>query len=591
MSKRREELLRKARRKLLMQRARQKLQGYVEDLGSTRQEQHPEISNKDRWVIKNLANSPEAAIGYLKQEHPNLEIEMSGDGQLRARAPGKEWMAVDPDNTGFDYSKGGLSEFGKDVGDVAYDIYAGTTEGAAALGGAALGAGATLPAGMTGAIPGAMVAGGAATAGNEAMRQKLGSWLGIPQEVSGEDVAIAGGIGAVAPMLAGAGKTPGLIQKGAEYGGKAVSAANPLPYFGEKVSGVPRQILRDYADDGVRETVKRLEKEGITDYSGQVFDKLKNYIEGNKEKAGQELVEVMENMGQDVNISEAKQAFRAAQDEIMSRGDLTKADEKKLKKLDKIYNEYFGLADDMDTASFLPDEIPSGKAWQLQKDLKQTAKYEQGMKPEELYTKGVSRDAYSRLNEAFDQASEGASTKAKGKYRAAVKEEAELLPKFEGKTRADSIQKTYNEMSRLDRQGRKVMQEKLSKLSDDEILDLVDESKVLSTYRWLGKPNVAPVSSGGTTSTSRTIPLAIAGGSLGSLAGYNTGGGYAGATVGGAGGAALGTLLGSPAAMKAYIRAMRKAGRARELITPRPTPRSRAIGTGLLTEGLQEMDD
>jgi len=588
MGSRREELLRKARRKILLQKAKQKLSGYVRDLGSTVQEQHPDISNKDRWVVKNFSQSPEAAINYLKQEHPNLEVEMSGDGQLRAKSKDGRWMAVDPDNTGANYSKGGLSEFGKDVGDLGYDLYAGATEGAAALGGAAVGAGASLPALGTAAIPGAMVAGGAATAANEAMRQKLGAYLGIPQEVSGEDVAIAGGIGAVAPMITGAGRVPGVAQKAMKYTGKATRAINPLPYFGEKVSGVPRQILRDYADDGIRETVKRLEKEGMTEFSGKVFDKLKNYIEGNKEKAGQELVEVMENMGQDVNISEAKQAFRAAQDEIMSRGDLTNADAKKLEKLDNIYNEYFGMADDMDTPSFLPDQVPSGKAWQLQKDLKQTAKYEQGMKPEELYTKGVSRDAYSKLNEAFDKASEGASTTAKDRYRAAVQEEAELLPRFEGSDRSKSIQKTYDEMSRLDRQSRKVLQEKLSKLSDDEILDLADEAKILSTYRWMGKPNVAPVSSAGTTSTSRTVPLAIAGGSLGSLAGYNTGHGYAGATVGGAGGALLGTMLGSPAAMKAYIRAMRKAGRARELMTPRATPVNQAISSGVLTEGLNK---
>jgi hypothetical protein len=601
MGSRREELLRKARRKILLQKAKQKLSGYVGDLGSTVQEQHPDISTADRWLVKNLSQSPEASLNYLKQKYPDLEIEMSGDGQLRAKSKGGKWMAIDPDNHGLDYSKGGLKEFGKDVGDIGYDLYAGATEGAAALGGAALGAGVSLPAGMTGAIPGAMLAGGAATAANEGIRQKLGQWLGLPQDVSGEDVLASGAIGAVAPAISGAGKVPGVAQKAMEYGGKATRAINPLPFIGEKVSGVPRQILRDYADDGVREAVKRLEKEGITDFSGKVFDKLKNYIEGNKEKAGQELVEAIEGAGRKANVAPAKGSFTSRVDEIQKNAPVTEADQKAINAVLGDYNKYFGLAEDAQTRlnpnrmvlekspSFVPDELTPKKAWDIQKQLKQVADFEKSdLTPADLARKGAARDSYFKINEALDEASEGLSSKAKDRYSAAIKEEAELLPRFEGRTRADSIQKTYNEMSRLDRQGRKVMQEKLSKLSDDEILNLADEAKILSTYRWLGNPNVAPVSSAGTTSTSRTIPLAIAGGSLGSLAGYNTGQGYAGATVGGAGGAALGTMLGSPAAMKAYIRAMRAAGRSRELITPRATPVNQAIGSGIITEGLNE---
>lgn len=576
----REELLKQAKRKMLLERARAKAASYVEDLGSTKQEMHPDINIKDRMIVKNLSQSPQKSVEYLKQQYPKLDIEQSRSGQLRARTPGQEWMAIDPD-TGI-ISKDSL----KDVGDVLYDLYAAGSEGAATAGGAILGAGATAPTGGWGAIPGAMAASGATTAANEAMRQKLGQYLGIPQEVNGEDVAIAGGVGTVAPALFGAGKARGAVPIAGEYIGKGLDKINPLPWLGEKISGVPREVLRNYSDDAIRTQVDQVEKEGVSSLSGQVYDKLKNYVESNKESAGKELVDVMDGLGTKVDITEAKGAFVSARNDILNKGEeaLTNADSKKLDKLNNIYNEYFGL----ESGGFVPNQISAPKAWQIQKDLKQTAKYGMDMDAQELYSKGVSRDAYQKLNKSFDEASDGAVTTAKDRYRAAIQEEAELLPKFEGRTRADSIQKTYNEMSRLDRQGRKVLQEKLSKLSDDDILNLADEAKILSTYRWLGKPNITPVSSGGTTSTSRTIPLAIAGGSLGSLAGYNAGGGYAGATAGGATGATLGTLLGSPAAMKAYIRAMRKAGRARELITPRGTPVNRAIGSGIGTEVMDE---
>ena len=654
----------------------------------TDQVMHPDVSSWNRFVAKNFAQNTDKQVEFLKSKYPNMDIDVTKNGQIRMKNQGeKNWKVLDPD-TGF-FSK----DFLGDLRDVGFDLYAAGSEGLASAA-AALGAGAA--SGGVGAIPAAMAAGGASTAANEAMRQKFGQYLGIPQDVSGEDVAISGAIGSVAPGLLGAGKARGALGLAADKVGEGLSKINPLPLIGEKVSGVPREVLRNYADDGVRANVEKLEKEGITDFSGNVYDKLKNYVETRKDQAGSELVDAIESAGQLADVSGAKQSYLSKIKQLENMSDPTKADKAKLNKLKSDYTKYFGLAkpkeileksddvlaresglfnqldeaiampvepplaggevvetlaqklktlppepsptyqpeidsflsdvyskvnipkkeaifSDMNTTKnifeelaeaqkmsageqkeqtiksildeikqintptyqkYVDDQLPARRAWDLQKDLKQVAKFEQGMTPADVYAKGTSRDAYFKLNKALDDASEGLSSKAKSQYKAALQEEAELLPKFEGKTRADSIQKTYNQMSGLDTQGRKVLQEKLGKLSDKEILDLTDEAKILSTYKWLAKPNVAPVSSGGTTSTSRTIPLAIAGGSLGSLAGYNTGGGYAGATLGGATGATLGTLMGSPAAMKAYIRAMRAAGRSSELVSKDDTPYS-----------------
>jgi hypothetical protein len=541
--------------------------------GKTIQEMPEEIALKDRLIAKNFAQSPEKQIEYLKSQYPDMTFDMSRDGQIRIKRQGDvDWRVLDPD-TGI-FSK----DFLADAGDVAYDIYAGATEGAAATAGA-LGAGSLT--GGAGAIPGAMAAGGATTAANEAIRQKLGQFLGIPQDVSGRDVAIAGGVGAVAPGLLGAGPARGALPIAAGYARRA--GGSMLGSLGSKMSGVPKEALMNYADPAIKSQVTQLEKEGITDFTGQALDKITNFVESNKDRAGQELVAAIEGAGRQADISPAKQAFRSR---MVDRSDdmLTNADVEKNRAIQDAFERYLGSGKADDFVE-IGDQVPASRAFDLQKDLKQVAKFNQDMTPADVNMKGGARDAYFALNQSLDDASEGLSTRAKDQYKAALKEEAELLPKFTGKTRADSIQKTFNELSNMDRNSRKVMQEKLSKLSDDELLDLVDESKVLSTYRFLGNPSALPISSGGQTSTTRSIPLSLAGGYVGAGLGVQsglTGDPTVDRGVGGLIGLGLGAAAGSPAMMKRYINAMQKAGRARELISENiPMPENESLRRGL----------
>jgi hypothetical protein len=613
----REELLKAAKRKVLLQKAKEKLKrqragqedklsDWVSELGSTRQEMHPDISMKDRWVVKNLSQSPEKSVEYLKQQYPNLEVELSPNGQLRARKPGEQWMAVDPD-TGMI-----SSDLGGDIGDIAYDIYGAASEGAATLGGGLAGS----AGGPVGTLAGGMAAGAATTAANEAMRQKLGSWLGIPQEVSGTDVAIAGGIGAAAPIVGGVGKTPGLAERGAKLTGKALKKMDPFPWLASKATGVPTQTIRNFQEGPVQEGVKRLNREGFYDYADETYNMIKGHIKSNKDDAAKNLVDVMENMDSQVDISAAKKAFADAGDEIMSRGDdLTNSDVEKLDKLNTIYRRYFGTQDD----GFLPDQVGGAKAWQLQKDLKQTAKYGSDMSPEELYSKGVSRDAYSKLNDAFEQASDGASAQAKARYRDAVKLDDEILGKLTGRNEMSSADKTFKMFSNLDRQANQIFGERLRRIApnqqipDDQaargvwqrvakmvkpkekppvdpiVSEIGERAKVLNAYKYFGeKPGETFFD---VVQQGNRLPLATAGGLMGAYTGSH--GGFTGqpgadAGIGAAIGAGLGNTIASRQALKRYIQAMSAAGRFRNLMTPRGTPVTRAIGTGIVAEGLNE---
>ena len=615
----REELLRQARRKILLQKAREKLTGYVDDLGSTVQKQHPEISTQDRLILKNFAQSPQKQIEYLRQEYPGLQSEISQDGQLRAKNPQGQWMAVDPDNTGFDYSldKEGGMEALKDVGDIGYDLYAAGSEGAAALGGAIVGGGATLPALGTGAIPGAMLAGGASTAANEAMRQKFGQYLGIPQEVSGEDVAVSGAIGAVAPMAFGAGKAKGLVPIAGEYVGKGMKKINPLPWVGEKISGIPRSNIRHFYDQNVDDAIGGMNKNTPYEYTSQTRDMLENYLNKNKDEATENLVNQIDSIGRPINMKPAKGSYELPQNRIINDDIVTNADQMTYDQLVNAQNKYYGLADE--TGDLIPDRISANKAWKIQKDLKREAKFGSDMTPADYEVKGAARDSYHKINKALDRASDGATQSAKDRFRNALVAEQEMLPKITGKTPADSVDKAFKKLSNLDRQSNLIYGARLNKLSQEGaeaavegapekkglwekvlsvgkktepspktnpvVEEVMDRANVLNTYKHFGEsPGMTLFQ---TMKDGNKVPLSVG---LGLAGGYSTGnadltGNKAADYFLGAGaGVTAGQFLGSKAAMKAYIRAMRKAGRARELITPRDTGLYRAIKTGGGTE-------
>ena len=184
----------------------------------TLQEMHPDFTTVDRLKVKNLSNSPSAAVNYLQQKHPTLEISLSKDDQIRARkrdGSEKEYRVLDPDTGIFS------SDILRDVGDVLWDVGAGVATGAATAAGGLVGA----LGGGVGALPTAALAGAGSSSAIEALRQGAGLATGVSKDFSGMDVGIAGGAGALSPLLLGTGAT-------------AVKAAAPAAArtFGGKIS-------------------------------------------------------------------------------------------------------------------------------------------------------------------------------------------------------------------------------------------------------------------------------------------------------------------------------------------------------------------
>lgn len=205
----------------------------------TIQEEHPEITWKDRLVVKNLATSPEATISYLKKEHPDLDIKTDPiSGQVKVKALGEsQYRVLDPDTGVFS----NLKEFGKDIADVGYDVASGIGSGIATAAGGVAGA---LGGAGVGAIPGAMAAGAGSSAALEALRQGLGSAAGIEDNIDPLQIGVAGLAGGLSPALMGTGATAANIA-GKGWAGKAGTAVAP-----ELKATLERGLGRGIADIG-----------------------------------------------------------------------------------------------------------------------------------------------------------------------------------------------------------------------------------------------------------------------------------------------------------------------------------------------------
>jgi hypothetical protein len=539
-------------------------------------ERHPAISFKDRAIVKNFSNSPDSAVAYLQKQYPGFEISHDPQG-ISIKAPGDEWpKRLDPSTIEFE-----------DLSDIGTDVAAGVIDTAATAGGATLG----LMAGPAGIVPGAMIAAGGAGAITEAGRQRIGQELGIPQKVDMTDVMISGGVSGAMPGFFGAAPLKkgienyakenlkglskeaidklmyqnerGLLKRGYDYGSRTVA-----PWIAEKASGVNRNVIKHLGSQYDR--LVGPESLGATPIAETAHNKLVGGIAKAKNEAGKRLEAALNGANRKISTRDAKKLFEDHINELKGYVDEMKGPDGKIPKdLEDAIKNADAAYGDIFLSGALADDLSAKSAFRLQQALKDEAdlsRLNKGPMPrfassatsDEKQLAETARKGYTQINKEFENATDGLSQVTKNDYRYYAELQKDLQPYF------SSPEKTFQTLSGMDKNSRRLLYEKLQKLADKDGIDLSQDMLDLETLKIFSNPSSGPLSSGGTTSTSRTIPLAIMGGSIGSLAGYNSGGGYAGATVGGAGGAALGAAMGSPAAIKSIIKAGRyteKAGR------------------------------
>lgn len=517
------------------------------------QEQHPEIGFGTRAFLKNFSKSPDASAQFLKSKGFDSKVV---NGNVVAKKPQeKEYRVLDPE--GFDL---------QDISDVAYDIPAGVASGAATIAGG-LG---TLPVGS--GIPGAALAGGATSAGLEALRQKIGSMGGIQDNYSGSDIAIQGAAGAAAPALFGTGATAtqalksGLSQA-SQRGliGRALRPQNYLPEAAQALTGVSAQATRTFSDPEKRLIVESLKEPGAYEaFSSGVHDKIRSGLFSAKNKVGEELAEAVKVAPIEVDITPAKSAINSQIQKLESIPKKNKALVEEIETLkearDQIFKVTDGTKDEAGNLIYqdLPDSLPATDAFELQAQLKDYAnlsnikpglqsRYGSGASPIEKKWMDASLNAYNKINEGLSEATQGMSKEWKAKYKELSNLQREMASKFSSPERTS---KTLSTMDSQNNRYTKDLANKLKTLTNGEV-DLDNEAKILEAYKYFGNTSFNPLSNQGTTSTSRTIGAGSLGAALGT---------YAGGPIGGAVGFGIGSGVSNPATLKSIIPAATRSG-------------------------------
>lgn len=530
-----------------------------------------------RFVYKNFGADPVAAFNYLQKQNPDFELKTDKSGEVLARKRGTQvWGRLDP--KGFDW---------RDLTDVVYDAGASVAQGAVTAASGLAGA----PAGGIGAIPAAMAGSAVSGAGLEALRQAFGKGAGIEDNFSGQDVGIALGAGAVSPLLFGTGagvkeaiKAAGKegakqsvkeilqTQRGVLGRGYDAIAGYVGPKLGSLVSGENAKVIKKAAEilpeikaadtnpeirslplkEVAQEVPQKLKQ--VTTETGKRLEDLRGMIdnqpgliltgEGASQRQGSILAE------------EFIQPFRDLAEKLSAGGAATEAQLKDAQTLARVIEQEF---------KGLPENLTAAQVDTLRKRFKERAQQyglNYGKTGQAVGgTEGASaidaqialafEESRRKMNEAIIKRLEAMDTGLADEY-AKLNDQYSYLKTVAKENNAKfktskSVSDFLARSTKDDLEAQNLLD--IQSITGVNLEDLATRDQALRTF---SKPNTEIRSLGGTTSTSRSIPLAVAGGAAGYYAGQQTGGDYSPFLMAVLG-SGLGSKLGSPAAMRTYM--------------------------------------
>lgn len=578
------------------------------------QEMHPDFTAADRLVVGNFANGEHEAATYLQKQHPQLDVQVDPESnQIKARrkdgSDGGQWRTLNP-KTGVWGTLSSPKELALTLGSHAYDLASGVGTTAAA---AAAGLAATPETLGVGTLPAAAAGGAAAGAGFEGLREGLGKLLGIDQDFNTGHIVAGGVAGAAAPVLFGTGATAAQIAaKAAESGMEpaAVAAAQrgllgrgldlvkgPLgsaaAKLGSMTSGVAPDTIKTFAEDPAAIAAMEQNPRAITEAMEGTTRDLGGKIREAKAAAWNTYQSALGGAGTEPVIdaqavaNPLKNAIAAAQAEADRTK--TEASQETLSRLKDLYKRHF-LQDVTTEAPGAPvatgllnefgqpittegaavkttvqkplERLTPLDAAKLDQKLSDLANYN-AIKPGSV--SGGVGNRFSNTATAEDKAVAEIAGQMKqllgGQLENVLPPEA-LAAKAQYGTIANlekrakpllsDAGKAFNSLRNADKTPNVAKLELFHELDQTFGTSLLDQAKNLQAYSAFGKPSAVPLSAAGATSTSRSIPMALAGAGLGSMVGYKEGG-APGALAGGAAGGALGGFVGGPAALRRYI--------------------------------------
>jgi hypothetical protein len=525
-------------------------------------ESSPDVSVADRLITKNLANSPEAVMGYFGENHPDLESRNYG-GEIQVRKKGdSEWRKLDANNGYFDTLKGVASltpqgmllnklvngewvnpqgkETLADAGDLASDVVGGAVTGAAMKAGP--------------------IAAGGAAAATEALRQKLGQYFGIPQDVNMKEVALQGGLNTALPV----------IGKGASAGWNVVKS-DLAPWVGSHVTGIRSDIIKALPDK--LDKIEKMTGEGILSFGEKTAKKVAHAVNRAQTKAMNLYDQVLDRMPGTVDVKGGMKVLddyvdeAAAAYERVPNADNKKALNDAIAIRDKFFKDSSGktetklsLGDDgiitkseapatLDTKLRPRDALEVTKRLRDEGNLRKMADVGPFRTGELPYDRPLA-EARTKINVAMDKANPEFQ-KARSTWTN-LQDQKEIADDIFGNDR--DVYKKLLGLGRKTNAGQYEQAMRLDKAYPEAGIKNAIEDAQLHYY--FGEPANQAISIGGSTSTSRTLPLTLAGRDLGQTMGSAMGSSVAADALGTAGGF-IGSTLGSPATVKNTIKASR----------------------------------
>jgi hypothetical protein len=573
----------------------------IENAPRTIQEQHPSIGLLERAKLKTFANSPESMAAAIMQ-NPELEARVSKSGQVEIRKIGeKDFRVLDPE-TGVDVtSLGGIGELGKDVLEGAYDVGTGVVEGAGATAAGLLAAPST--AGV-GSIPAAMATGSALSAGNEALRQKIGQYLGIPQEVNMDDVALSAKFGAASPLLLGTGGTLKNVGKNTlknelfQSGIIGTGGKKALAGTAEVLTGIKGDLFKRATKDPV--LMKSIAEQGEDVVANDAIGNLFSKVEDRYKDLGDRINQKLRKSGQDVDISGAKSSIKDMINKINveANGKFSSEDKAKLEALTGLYNKTFKrtqeVVEDVPTPTGLldasgapvmgasqvkkqaevelPSKVPASEAFKIKEELTNAAdflsdKFRQNKSQSDKTVATIAKKAYGETSGSITNTLKEAPELNK-EYQNTLKDIEFIKNKFKNPKVLlnDDLafdEKGAKQLYKIGGGGDRALERKVSALDKQYGTNLVEESKNISASNLLEDAGWFNKSVRGVTSTSRTNIGQSIGAAGGLAAGSMLGGdGSLESRAGmGAVGGALGAFATSPRAFLNYMKMAEKASK------------------------------
>lgn len=470
-------------------------------------EASPVVSTIDRLKMA-LSTDKNAQLDYLRKEYPGTKFELSPDREIMAYNDGDKAMRpVDPSLISMPSS---YSEFAKRMamnpamGPLAAitnqaalndrkklatllpDSILGLIQGAATTGGGALG---TLAAGPgIGTIAGASAAGGGAGYLLNKGKRALAHLTGINDADNETADRVAGVVGAATPIAFGAGETPGLVQRAG-----SVLKNDIYPPIAEFFGGTPSQATKNYMKH--TEFINDPENKNIYPFLADSYENFSNGMSKRQTELGKAVENAVTAIDSPVNISNAKAAFNNRIETLSKKPNLSNAEQSEIQSLRDIYKKQFGLSGLDD---YMPDVVTPARAFDLQKNLKTEADFGANLTPETFAVKDTARASSRAINDELKGASDAVKA-AKANYE-----------EFTGMRNSlssleNSPQSYYNNVTNLGSNSKIEKSGLLRDLAEKYGIDLTEPAEKLSAYKYFGNPGYNALSSGGTTSTSRSM--------------------------------------------------------------------------------------